>query len=601
MTDINKQFVKYRGVNEIPVVSSPNSSNRFLSHTVNGKMEQTPLSVIYAMVQGVKGTLKLDDTAPTVEGKYELADFGEYENLVPVIPVGSSTPTSTPITTEDGYYNAVYFDGTNFIQIKSTFNLDNLLTESIKPYELPDFTNYSQANVLLLNDKRTSAAGYITKVKLYSFSAGTAKFQILKRKTSNASSSGQADYFEGEDTFEITDIQIGLHEYVLDSPIAIGAGRYLAQVGGGSFVQATYSNEPSSDHLGWFQGSGEIPEETETFLIYEPFTATFDYTVKSEIYERVKQDPIVNVIVVERNEDDYNSIRDTIKSITDASETNQYIVFIPPGEWRECDLFGKDYITIRGAGVIETIILTDPLGDMADFYTPSDYYYPSEANKKLSLVNDQLRHIINVRGNTRLENLTLYAKNSKYPAHIDDSNYKSFFAKNVRFKSENCNYPIGIGFGGGQNIKFENCIIERVDGPNVGVFVHNRNNQKEAGAVTFDRCKFQNCNLAVIDELGSGFPDLIAFRNCFMSDKSNGYIALMVDKDSDGKTFWINPNTGIKEPNPVNVPYCIVIDTTGTPVQTLVSNDSGNFNPSWTGIPQRDVNIVRQISLIEEV
>lgn len=69
---------------------------------------------------GLKGVLKISDPkpAPDAVGKYELADFGSYTNLVPIIPFGSTTAQPTPIAAEDGYYNAVYFDGAVFTQIK---------------------------------------------------------------------------------------------------------------------------------------------------------------------------------------------------------------------------------------------------------------------------------------------------------------------------------------------------------------------------------------------------------------------------------------------------------------------------------------------------
>lgn len=70
---------------------------------------------------GLKGVLKISDPKPAPEavGKYELADLGTYTALVPIIPFGSTTAQSTPITTTDGYYNAVYFDGSVFTQIKT--------------------------------------------------------------------------------------------------------------------------------------------------------------------------------------------------------------------------------------------------------------------------------------------------------------------------------------------------------------------------------------------------------------------------------------------------------------------------------------------------
>lgn len=70
---------------------------------------------------GLKGVLKISDPkpAPDAVGKYELVDIGEYTNLVPIIPFGDTEPQNTPITTHDRFYNAVYWDGVNFIQIKN--------------------------------------------------------------------------------------------------------------------------------------------------------------------------------------------------------------------------------------------------------------------------------------------------------------------------------------------------------------------------------------------------------------------------------------------------------------------------------------------------
>jgi hypothetical protein len=552
-----------------------------------------------AVSSGFQMSINPDTPVPVdgwMSGLYPAEVSGTYENQL-------DNDGEAIIVNDDEFLKFLSFNGEAWSLINTKIDLQSFLTEVIKPYEIPDeITNYDQGNAFLLNDRKTYAAGFITKIKLYSFSTGIAKFQIVNRKTFNANSAGQADYFEGETIFTVPDIQIGLHEYILDTPIEIGVGRSLAQVGGGSFVKSTFSLQAGVDHLGWFQGVSEIAEGTQTFLQYEPFTATFDFTVKSDKYELVQQKNVVKTIIVQRNVADYNSIRDVIKSITDATEKNQYIVYVSGGEWRESDLFTKDFVTIVGAGVINTTIINDPLGSMSTKLTPSDYYFPGESNKQLNIVDKQLRHILNVRGNTRIENLTLYAKDCKYPAHIDDSNYKSFYAKNVRFKSENCNFPIGIGFGAGQNIKFENCIIEKVVPAAIGtgVFIHNRNNQNGAGSVIFDRCKFVKCNLAEIAELGSDYQDDVQFLNCYMTNGDGGYISLRVEKDADGKTFWIHPITHVKEPNPVNVPYSFVINTTGTPMAAVVSNDSGDFNSAWNGIPQRNIATVKDMSLIQE-
>lgn len=74
-------------------------------------------SVKNEVSQNLQGYLKIADPKPTVAGKYELVGVGTFANLIPNIKPGETTPTNTPITTKVGYFNTVFFDGTNF-----TFN-----------------------------------------------------------------------------------------------------------------------------------------------------------------------------------------------------------------------------------------------------------------------------------------------------------------------------------------------------------------------------------------------------------------------------------------------------------------------------------------------
>ena len=73
-------------------------------------------SVKNEVSQNLQGYLKIADPKPTVAGKYELVGVGTFANLIPNIKPGETAATNTPITTKDGFYNSVYWDGTNFIQ-----------------------------------------------------------------------------------------------------------------------------------------------------------------------------------------------------------------------------------------------------------------------------------------------------------------------------------------------------------------------------------------------------------------------------------------------------------------------------------------------------
>ena len=48
-------------------------------------------------------------------------------------------------------------------------------------------------------------------------------------------------------------------------------------------------------------------------------------------------------------------------------------------------------------------------------------------------------------------------------------------------------------------------------------------------------------------------------------------MSFMVDANSEGKTFWTNPSTGLKETDPQIVPYCIKVNLTGSNVGLIRS------------------------------
>ncbi|QIY82576.1 hypothetical protein HER18_02970 [Chryseobacterium sp. NEB161] len=97
---------------------------------------------------GIKGVLKKGDPkpAPDAIGKYELADIGEYTNLVPIIPFGGTEAQNTPITTEDGFYNAVYWDGVNFTQINIEMPKNPITTE-FKTVDTTEFVEDSEFDI----------------------------------------------------------------------------------------------------------------------------------------------------------------------------------------------------------------------------------------------------------------------------------------------------------------------------------------------------------------------------------------------------------------------------------------------------------------------
>ena len=271
------------------------------------------------------------------------------------------------------------------------------------------------------------------------------------------------------------------------------------------------------------------------------------------------------VIVATRNAADYNSIREIIASISDASASKPYTIIVPKGRWQECDIQGKEYVKIVGEDRELSIIYND--GNSAKL-TPADYSYSAESNKALSSVDKIYKHIVFAKQDVILENLTLELTTGKYCAHLDNAGFARVGIKNCRLVGKDVNYCVGIGIRGGQSVSIEKSIIERVESGNLGVFAHNWNNQSKPSAIDITDCYFKNCGFICIDELGSEQEDAWNLLDCY-SDVG-GAINAMVDNNGS-TTFWINENN-VLESDPTKVPYCIKLNCCGSNVGKIQKN-----------------------------
>lgn len=484
----------------------------------------------------------------------------------------------------------------NYVKKEDFLEFTNKLINIEKAYTLPtDLINIEAVPILLGNLVPAPKSGTIVSINLLANVVGVANFQIFERISFGAIA-GQTDSFRAKGKFSITTTVVGMKSYTLTEEVKIKKGEYIALCGESGKVSPSLSQ--NDNYLGWFAyNPGTVTEGSVVNMSIENGTILFEYTIESMNYMESEDESseIVKITAV-KNAENYNSIRNLINSLTDASEAKQYEVFVPKGTWNEIDWKGKKWVKIIGESRDETIINLDPLGTMAAKTIPADYSFPAEVGKALNTVNSIYLHIAFPSNDIHCENLTFFAKNSKYPVHIDHPGFQNANFPNCRIKEQNCAFPIGMGIWSGQKVTFDNCIIEPLTPGNKGFFYHNWNNQEKPNSVVFNRGKFVNCDYGLIDELGSMQDDWVKILDCFTTKSANGGdLNFMVDNLSPGTSFWINPATGVAETNPVNVPYSIKLNTTGTKINAL----NVSVNSTWSATPvQRDIEIIKEKSII---
>jgi hypothetical protein len=181
-------------------------------------------------------------------------------------------------------------------------------------------------------------------------------------------------------------------------------------------------------------------------------------------------------IVAERNEDDFNSIREIMKGITDASEYKRYRILVPEGEWFECDIQGKKYVEIIGAGIDKTILYCD--GNSTNL-TPSDYSVAGYENVPLNSFPRGSKHVFYSKYDVVALNMTIRGTEIRYCMHIDTDTYDYVHVKKVRFDMITDRPCIGLGVRGHQEVIFDQCVFEinkaitTIPKTCAGIFIHN--------------------------------------------------------------------------------------------------------------------------------
>lgn len=179
-----------------------------------------------------------------------------------------------------------------------------------------------------------------------------------------------------------------------------------------------------------------------------------------------------NVIVVQSG----GSIASAIKSITDASVSNTYTIKVKAGVYKET-FTTKNYVDIIGESPYTTII--DYTGTNPDPMKESTIFAAST---------------------TKLENLTIRAKNAKYPVHSDAGNTNAPYnlvinnciLEHLGLNNNGSGTPIGIGLYQNQHIEIYDSELIGFGAGSSGVYIHN---QYSTAGIGFRSLRVENTEI----------------------------------------------------------------------------------------------------------
>lgn len=283
--------------------------------------------------------------------------------------------------------------------------------------------------------------------------------------------------------------------------------------------------------------------------------------------------------------DDTNpyQIAKLIRSITDASESNRYEVYIHKGTYKEIDIITKDYVDVVGEDMMQTKLVCNGTDTATSF---SDYFFSDYANTPINQIPWQYKHLMIHMSNSKVSNLTLVSQEqTKYVIHQDG------LVKNFIAVVENCNIVfewnqsmiIGIGAAAGENFVYKNCRFIQptsVDVVNKSAFnIHNSASQNASCSVIFDKCVFNHCGYISTSDNVSGQNDWYKFIDCKHDTAINAFIYHFANGDGpyDAKLQIIGGNLSlVQHPNAMNIWGSSIVDTSRVATKASSNAVMGN-------------------------
>lgn len=288
----------------------------------------------------------------------------------------------------------------------------------------------------------------------------------------------------------------------------------------------------------------------------------------------------VKYTVITANSDENSSadfkgnlaIQQAFESITDANETNQYIVratgnfhITSPNDYLNIPALNawvyirhKDYVHLDGIGKENCIIrceLSQTLSEVQaekSSFVKSDYsnYQPAFWNSKANI-----------------SNVTFIVRNIRYPLHIDGG---TSGCKDYIQLIENCRLihegkygdsvgtvggsASGFGMSSGQQLTLRNCYLEGTDG---WAYVHDNRNFTNGSLLYFDSCNFLDSvgylREITIQSLNSLVSSTIKFRNCILPKHGRIEYTSSINEENRLRADILNYICDMKDMHPLSV------------------------------------------------
>lgn len=336
--------------------------------------------------------------------------------------------------------------------------------------------------------------------------------------------------------------------YAVYHPIYLKAGKYRVNsaISGAFSIIVNKNNEVS--HLDITEKKLNIVEFETDVTLYPTSTGDMDAIICDASIDILGVSdkgvfPICNPIYV-GNKMDFSTIKQATNYISDSSKEKEYNIYIEKGTYKESSITLSDYVNLIGmTNEKESVWIKGELPDNAldTEITPNS--------------------TINISMNNKFKNITVSAKNLRYPVH-DESNNKQ---KNWYQRFDNCKFihygtygaksyreehgldtsnlwtschAWGEGASDGSFIEFNDCIFESIGD---GYYVHEGINQSEPYKRIFNNCEFimidtvnvnqkWNNSVSIDNTRDITAKNILLFNNCFISDsmRINGTIPIDV-------------------------------------------------------------------------